>query len=77
MTLSSLLASSEAFLMPPMTLIHLIGSAYIFAAIFTCGTHPGPNVPVHTFIYLSVNSACLGTGAWAWLENYVDQLKSL
>ena len=77
MTLPSLQAFSEAFLMPPMTHIHLIQSAYVFAAMLTPGTHPGPSVPVHTFIHLPVNSACLGTGAWAWLEMYVHQLKSL
>lgn len=77
MTLPSLQASSEAFLMPPMTHIYLIHSAYVFAAMWTPGTHPGLSVPVHTFIHLPINSVCLGIGACTWLEIYVDQLKSL
>ena len=77
MTFPSLQSSSEAFLLRPATHIPLTRSAYVFAAKFTPGTHAGPSMPVHTFIHSSVNSVCWGTGAWAWLEICVEQLKPL
>lgn len=65
--------------MPPVTHTHthLISSAYIFAVMLIAGTCPGPSVPIHTSSHLPVISVCMGRDAWARLETYVQQLKSL